>query len=88
MVVHVKHISLPNIIAGREIFPEFIQSVDAERIAKAVLSMVKTGASAFRKELEEVRNRLAAPDDDPYRTAAKEILQFLEYRYGTLPETP
>ena len=87
MVVHVSHISLPNIIAGREIFPEFIQSLDAERIANTVVSMVNSDKSAIQKEMEEVRKRLATPDHDPYHIARAEILQFLERRYGPLPET-
>ncbi len=88
MVVHVSHISLPNIIAGREIFPEFVQSLDAERIANTVVSMVNSDKSEIRKEMEEVRKKLATPDHDPYRVAAAEILFFLERRYGPLPETP
>jgi lipid-A-disaccharide synthase len=88
MVVHVSHISLPNIIAGREIFPEFVQSLDAERIANTIVSMVNTDKSALQKEMEEVRKKLATPDHDPYRVACTEILQFLERRYGPLPETP
>jgi lipid-A-disaccharide synthase len=88
MVVHVSHISLPNIIAGREIFPEFVQCLDAERIANTVVSMVNSDKSALQKEMEEVRKRLATPDHDPYRIACAEILQFLERRYGPLPETP
>jgi lipid-A-disaccharide synthase len=88
MVVRVSHISLPNIIAGREIFPEFVQSLDAERIANTVVSMVNSDQSAIQKGMEEVRKKLATPDHDPYRIAAAEILQFLERRYGPLPETP
>ena len=87
MAVRVSHISLPNIIAGREIFPEFIQSLDAERIANAVVSMVNNDKSAIQKEMDEVRNRLATPDHDPYRVARAEILRFLEQRYGPLQET-
>ena len=88
MVVRVSHISLPNIIAGREIFPEFVQSLDAERIANTVVSMVNTDKSAIRKEMEEVRKRLATPDHDPYRIACAEILRLLERGHGPLPETP
>ena len=88
MVVRVSHISLPNIIAGREVFPEFVQSLDAERIANTVVSMVNNDKSAIQKEMEEVRKRLATPDRDPYRIACAEILRFLERRYGPLPETP
>ena len=85
MVVRVSHISLPNIIAGREIFPEFIQSLDAERIANTVVSMVNNDKSAIQKEMEEVRKRLATPDHDPYRVARAEILQI--FRAKIWPST-
>ncbi len=87
MVVRVSHISLPNIIAGREVFPEFVQSLDAGRIANTVASMVNNNTSALQRELEEVRKKLATPDHDPYRLAAAEILQLLERKYGPLPQT-
>ena len=87
MVVKVKHISLPNIIAGHEIFPEFVQSLDPERIAKTVVSMLNSDKSALQRELELVRKKLATSDRGPYRTASEHILQFLEQRYGPLPET-
>jgi len=88
MAIRVSHIGLPNIIADREIFPEFIQFLDAERIANTVVSMVNNASkSAIQKELEEVRRKLAAPDHDPYHVARREILRFLERRYGPLQET-
>ncbi len=34
MVVKVKYISLPNILADREVFPEFIQSIDPKELQK------------------------------------------------------
>jgi lipid-A-disaccharide synthase len=87
MAVRVSRISLPNIIAGREIFPEFIQSLDVERIANAVVCMVNNDRSAIQKEMDAVRNRLATPGRDPYCVARAEILRFLEQRYGPLQET-
>ena len=87
MVVQVSHISLPNIIAGREVFPEFIQSLDAEKIAKTVVSMVNNDRSAVQKEMEELRKALAVPGRDPYRIAGAEILRLLEQKNGPLPET-
>ncbi len=87
VLVRVSRISLPNIIAGREIFPEFIQSLDAERIANTVVSMVTSDTSAIRKEMDDVRQKLATPDADPYQIACAEILRFLERRYGPLQKT-
>lgn len=88
-VVKVPYISLPNIIAGKEIFPEFIRSVSPERIAKTVVSMLHNDRSAVQRDLEEIRNRLTAPSgSDPYQTAAQAILRFLEHTYGPVPKTP
>jgi lipid-A-disaccharide synthase len=87
MVVKVDHISLPNIIAGHEVFPEFVQSLDPERIAKTVVSMVNSDKSAVRRELELIRKKLGTSDRGAYRIASEHIRQFLEQRYGPLPQT-
>ncbi len=88
-IVKVPYISLPNIIAGKEVFPEFVRSVNPERIAKAAVTMLHNGRSAVQKDLEEIRSRLSAPSgSDPYQTAAKAILRLLEHRYGPLPQAP
>jgi lipid-A-disaccharide synthase len=84
MVVKVKHISLPNIIAGKEVFPEFVQSIDPGAIAKAVLSMINNEMTGIQREMEQVRNRLGSPQADPYRTAAGKIVELLEEMYGPL----
>ncbi len=83
MVVKVKHISLPNILAGKEVFPEFIQSIDPQSIAKTVISLLNNDTSAVRKELEQLRDGLDA-GSDPYQAASDRIVQLLEQRYGTL----
>ena len=87
MVVKVPYISLPNLIAGKEVFPEFIQRLHPGRIAKSVVSMLRNDRSAVKGELDLVRNRLGTPGSDPYETAGKEILQFLEHTYGPLSQT-
>ncbi len=87
MIVEVPYISLPNIIAGKEVFPEFIQSLDPARIAKSLVSMLQNDRSIMTKELDRVRNKLGISGPDPYEKAGKEILRFLEHTYGPLPET-
>ena len=77
MVIRVKHISLPNVIAGHEVYPEFIQSSDAEGIAKTVLSMINNDTYGLRKEMEDLRNRLVVPGRDPYSVAAEEVLRLI-----------
>ena len=87
LVTKVDYISLPNIIAGKELFPEFIQSLDPRMIAKAMVSMLNNDTSFLRKELERMRDGLAATGPDPYQMAGKEILRFLEHTHGPLPTT-
>ena len=88
-IVKVPYISLPNIIAGKEVFPEFVRSVNPERIAKTAITMLKNGRSAVEKDLEEIKRKLSAPSgSDPYQTAAKAILSLLERKYGPVPQTP
>lgn len=87
MIVKVPYISLPNIIAGREVFPEFIQDLDPDRIAKRLDSMLKDDAIDVRRELKQVQNMLTGGGSDPYITAAKEIISFLEHTYGPLSQT-
>ena len=77
MVVRVKHISLPNVIADHEVFPEFVQSLDAEKIAKRVLCMINNDGLAVRKEAEDVRKRLEVPGREPYSLAAEEVIRLM-----------
>ena len=81
-VVKVKHISLPNIIMGKEVFPEYIQNLSAEDIAEKASYMLKDGRKGLEKEMEEMRKRIGSYDS--YRLAAQSVVQFLEGRYGAL----
>jgi lipid-A-disaccharide synthase len=84
-VVKVGHISLPNLIAGREIFPEYIQDLKAERIAERALYMLNNETERMKKDMEEVRRELGTSDS--YRLAADAILHLLERIYGPLFST-
>jgi lipid-A-disaccharide synthase len=76
LVVHVDFIGLPNIIAGKEIFPEFIQSLDTETIASKALSMIDKGRWDVAGELGSIVDKLKKQDS--YRLAADTIINFLE----------
>jgi lipid-A-disaccharide synthase len=82
LLVKVDYISLPNLVANKEIFPEHIQRVNPERIAEEVVSMVKNGTGLVREELKKVSESLG--DQDSYSLAAEEIVRFVENKYGTL----
>lgn len=64
-VVRVPYVSLVNLIAGRRVTPEYVQSqATLERLVEAVSSMLEAGSSesdSQRAGLAEVRRRLGAP---------------------------
>ena len=65
LLVHVKYFSLPNILAGREIQPELLQSeVNPERILKEARRFLSDTvyASTVREQLERACRRLGEPD--------------------------
>jgi lipid-A-disaccharide synthase len=82
LLVKVRYISLPNIILGKELFPEFIQHINPETVAAGAIDMLKNGREGLRNDLDSLRRTLAV--GDPYREAAQNILNFLEERHGTL----
>lgn len=62
--IQVEHISLVNIIAGKEIVPELIQSeASAHRMAGEVIDILshKTRLLGMREELAKIRTRLGDP---------------------------
>jgi lipid-A-disaccharide synthase len=84
-LVKVRYVSLPNLIAGKEVFPEYIQHLDAERIAEKALSMLNSRGDALKREMEEIREKLG--HHDSYGMASERIVQYLERLYGPLPAT-
>jgi lipid-A-disaccharide synthase len=82
----VPYVALPNLIAGKEIFPEFIQNIDPPVIAESLVSMLENGGFSARKDLEEIKERLTTPGVDPYQATANRIISFLGRNSGTLPK--
>ncbi|MCX8109980.1 MAG: lipid-A-disaccharide synthase [Syntrophorhabdaceae bacterium] len=82
ILVDVRFISLPNLIAGREVFPEFIQHLDPEKIAERVIYMLNNGREEIKKSLDYIKAQLSGFDS--YAMAGDEIIGFLENRYGTI----
>src|SRR5205823_2907937 len=63
-VLNVPHISVVNLLAGRELFPEFLTSRDvAPAIAELVLDWLEnpTAAAAIRSELSALAARVGQP---------------------------
>ncbi|OPY70211.1 MAG: Lipid-A-disaccharide synthase [Syntrophorhabdus sp. PtaU1.Bin050] len=85
MLVKVNYISLPNIIAGKEVFPEFIQHLNPENIAEKAAYMLNNGRDCVKADIEAIKVRLGRFDS--YRMAKDEITGYLEHLYGTLPKT-
>ncbi len=81
LVVKVKHLGMPNVLAGREIVPEFIQQ-DAEprAIADAVLRLLNEpeARQQMLSEFDRIMHQLG--DQPASRTAAEAILAELRAR--------
>lgn len=78
-LVKVPFLSMVNLIAGRQVIPEFIQSdMTAPNLAKAAGELLGNpeNASRMRHDLAEVRSLLAR-DGDPFQTAAAAIAEDL-----------
>lgn len=86
ILVKIQWISLPNIIAGKEVFPEFVQKLDPEQIAERAISMVHNGRESFRIDADEIAAKLGTYDS--YPLARDEIIAFIEKRYDAIPKTP
>jgi lipid-A-disaccharide synthase len=84
-LVKVGHISLPNLIAGREVFPEYIQDLNPESIAERVLHVLNNEATRMKNDMEEMRRKLGTADS--YGLARDSVIQFLERIYGPLSAT-
>jgi lipid-A-disaccharide synthase len=82
MLVKMQFISLPNIIAGKEVFPEFIQNIDPEKIAEKALYMVHNGKQAIQEDIDGIIEKLG--HHNSYESARDAVIGFLEKRYGTL----
>jgi lipid-A-disaccharide synthase len=64
-VVKIPHIGLVNVVAGRELAPEFVQdAVVPERIAETLIPLLSAGdpaRTAMVQGLDDVRSRLGTP---------------------------
>lgn len=85
MLVKIKHISLPNIIAGKEVFPEFVQHVPPEKIAEKALYMINNGKDSIKKDMDEVLEKLGRYDS--YELAKNIVIRFLERQHDAVSET-
>jgi len=81
-LVKVKYVSLPNIIMGEEVFPEFIQHLSAGDIAEKALYMLRNGRKGISEKMAEIKKRLGSYDS--YGLAGELVVRFLEDRYGII----
>jgi lipid-A-disaccharide synthase len=78
-IVRVKHLAMPNLLAGEEIYPEFIQhKATTDNIARAALEMLNDPErrDAVKARLAQVIKSLGEPGAS--RRAAKAVLSLLE----------
>jgi len=87
-VVTVPFLSMPNLLAGEAVFPEFVKdAASAENLAGAVLDLLRNPGrrSRVKKELDAVANSLGEPGA-PSR-AARAVLAMLHTRIGGIDQT-
>jgi lipid-A-disaccharide synthase len=75
--IKLKYVSLPNIILGREVMPEFIQfTATPEHLAKAVSSLLEdpSALAKQREELDKVKVMLAPKDGLPPAAEAARVV--------------
>jgi len=82
MFVKIQFASLPNIIAGKAVFPEFIQDIDPEKIAEKALHMVHNGKEVIHEDINEIIEKLGHYDS--YKSARDAVIGFLEKKYEAL----
>jgi len=78
-LVRVPFYSMVNLVAGRNVVPELIQSnMTGERLAAEALRLLSDdeATSQMRRDLSEVAGKLSRPDD-PMEVAASVVEQFL-----------
>jgi lipid-A-disaccharide synthase len=81
IVVKIKHLGMPNVLAGREIVPEFIQHrAEPHAIAHAVVRLLddETERRRMIEDFDAIGTQLGAKDAS--RTAARAILDELTSR--------
>lgn len=74
-LIRVRHVAMPNILAGREVLPEFLQGRARPDLlaAEAIRLLRGAGLSQLRAELARLRERLGPPG--AARRAALEVLR-------------
>ena len=80
MVVSVKHLAMPNLLAGEEVYPEFVQhAATADNIARAALELLHNPErrSAVKMKLARAVRSLGEPGASA--RAAKAVLSLLEH---------
>ncbi|MDX1984022.1 MAG: lipid-A-disaccharide synthase [Bryobacteraceae bacterium] len=79
-LVKVPHLTMVNLIAGRRVVPELMQNeMTAERLSAEALKLLTSqqASERMRRELEDVRAKLAS-EQDPMERAARIVKEFFD----------
>lgn len=79
MMIKIKDLGLPNIVAEKRIVPELYQdNLTVESLTEEGFKILKDEEtySKIKKDLKEVREKLKS-FDDPYKKAAQEVINFI-----------
>lgn len=82
-LIHVKYITLVNLLLDREAVPEFLQArCKSQALADAVVTLLtdKNAAARQAADLEDAMHRLGQGAEQPSLRAARAILEFLKRR--------
>jgi lipid-A-disaccharide synthase len=82
ILVKINFISLPNVIAEKSVFPEFIQDIDPEKIAEKALYMVHNGKQEIQEDINGIIEKLGHYNS--YESTRDAVIGFLEKRYDAL----
>ncbi len=87
-LVKVKYLAMPNLLAGEEVYPEFIQgAASVHNIAEAAVALLRDEArrASIKAKLEQVVASLGSPGAP--RRAAKAVMETL-FRKAARPPAP
>ena len=73
----IRHGALSNILMGREVIPEYLQSaIDHDRITEQVLQLLDSESPEHQRQLEamhDIQVQLSSPQDDFASTLSKDL---------------
>jgi lipid-A-disaccharide synthase len=80
-IIQVRHIAMPNLLAGESVYPELIQQdANPEKIAAEALRLLEDRGRQdwIRRKLDQIKTMLGPPGASASANAAEKILELVE----------